>query len=236
MVLRFFLLAATFFLSCTEVQRDNPYDSGGINFRGGEVSPSSASTQTGIIRGTPVDYGNEIYETVVIGTQTWMARNLNYNANNSQCYDDNENNCTYFGYGRLYRWYTAMSVCPNGWHLPSQEDWTTLVKFVGSQAVGNKLKNSNNWNGRDIYGFSALPGGFCHYEWMSTSVAEVHKGCRYSHVGTNGYWWSGTESYESSAKYVEITDDDNIYGMGIVNGMGSASKDDYLFSVRCLKD
>jgi len=228
MALKFFLLAATFFLSCTDVQRDNPYDSGGINFRGGDLS--SESTQTGIIHGTPIDYAGEIYETVVIGTQTWMARNLNYNASGSStCYDDNENNCSYYGYGRLYSWTAAMRACPSGWHIPSKDDWTTLMKFVGSPQ-GTKLKNSIDWNGKDIYGFSALPGGFCRRSWVSTSVAEVHKGCKYSEVITNGFWWSSEENGSSAAMYIEMTDDAYIYDFG------TGSKEDIWISIRCLKD
>ena len=67
----------------------------------------------------------QTYQTVTLGNQTWLAQNLNYETdNNSWCYDDDPENCE--TYGRLYDWEAAMSACPDGWHLASDEDWTTL--------------------------------------------------------------------------------------------------------------
>src|SRR5215469_10890371 len=78
---------------------------------------------------------SKTYRTVVIGTQTWMAENLNYNATGSKCYNDSTQYCDL--YGRLYDWTTAMAgvssssanpsgvlgICPVGWHLPSDAEW-----------------------------------------------------------------------------------------------------------------
>ena len=71
----------------------------------------------------------QIYKTVKIGNQVWMAENLNYETENSYCYDDRMSNC--LKYGRLYTWSNAMEVCPRGWRLPNKEDWETLLKNVG---------------------------------------------------------------------------------------------------------
>lgn len=75
---------------------------------------------------------NQKYCIVDIGNQTWMAENLNYETNNSWCYDDNPDNCKTFG--RLYNWNAAKNACPEGWHLASDEEWQTLEMELGMSA------------------------------------------------------------------------------------------------------
>jgi len=65
------------------------------------------------------------YKTAKIGEQVWLAENLNYAAQNAKCYEDEPENCT--KYGRMYDWQTAMTACPSGWHLPSQEELRTFA-------------------------------------------------------------------------------------------------------------
>jgi len=181
---------------------------------------SSSSRQSGTIYGEPATLWGEIYETVIIGNQTWIARNLNYNATGSKCYEV-ETNCAI--YGRLYNWSTAMAACPSGWHLPSSAEWATLINFVGANA-GTKLKKKSGWNyyngssgnGTDDYGFAALPGGY------------GDSGGNFFNVGEDGGWWSSTD-YAGFA-----------YRWGIDYNYGGTyyQHDDkrFLFSVRCLKD
>jgi len=171
---------------------------------------------------------NKSYKWVKIGEQYWMAENLNFKSldGNSRCYptngstnlDDNENaNCN--TYGRLYNWETAMVVCPNGWHLPSQEEWDALTAYIESDKVCNScdsrhLKTRNWHGGLDSYGFSALPGG-------------VGLNDNFDYVGIRGLWWSTKNNGE------------------IVSGRGMSNDDDSnwhdldkscLGSVRCVQD
>ncbi|MCK4677887.1 MAG: fibrobacter succinogenes major paralogous domain-containing protein [Bacteroidales bacterium] len=164
---------------------------------------------------------NQKYKTVQIGTQCWMAENLNIGARidgiNNQtdnsviekyCYNDDTVNCDI--YGGLYQWDEAMQyvldtgaqgICPNGWHLPSDDEWKILEGTVDSQYgvgdpewdgtgergldAGYHLKSTTGWifngNGTDQYGFTARPGGARYY----------YGG--FIHLGNNAYFWSSTE-------------------------------------------
>ncbi|MDR2582623.1 MAG: fibrobacter succinogenes major paralogous domain-containing protein [Fibromonadaceae bacterium] len=162
---------------------------------------------------------NKKYGTIKIGDQTWMSENLNYEAG-GKCYDNDPANCA--KYGRLYDWKTALSVCPKGWHLPSKEEW----HFAGGDEVaGKKFKARSGWNnnqgksgnGTDIYGFSALPGGY------------GGSGGGFHYVGNYGIWWSASEGNSDFAYYRYMD-----YYREYV-GYGDYDKD-FLFSVRCLQD
>jgi uncharacterized protein (TIGR02145 family) len=174
------------------------------------------------------------YKTTKIGSQVWMAENLNFNAAGSRCYGDGspeysasevQANCD--KYGRLYNWATAMKVCPKGWHLPSNEEWETLFDFAGGYKIAGKIfKAVGGWddykgksgNGTDIYGFSALPGG--------TSSAS---GGGFGNVGYHGFWWSTSEYGNSNAcvRYISY-DEDGAYDYDFGKSR--------LFSVRCVRD
>ena len=132
--------------------------------------------------------GNNIgdFETVVIGTQTWMAKNLNYAVEGSKCGDEDnqlaDNNTAYCDeYGRLYDWPTAMTVCPSGWHLPSDEEWDELA------------------NSTDAHGFLATLGGY-----GSDGL--------FFNDGGSGTWWSAAESDSNYAHGRHIVyNDSNLY-------------------------
>jgi len=161
-----------------------------------------------------------------------MAENLNYNASGSKCGDNdilsNANTSSCDTYGRLYNWETAKTVCPSGWHLPSDEEWTTLTNFVGTNAAGTKLKAINGWNGggngTNDYGFSALPGG------NGNSYGS------FVNAGNYGYWWSATEYNASRAYYWRMDyDDAYVYGSygGVISNINDKSS---LYSVRCVRN
>jgi uncharacterized protein (TIGR02145 family) len=160
------------------------------------------------------------YKTVKIGTAVWMAENLNFAADGSKCYENNDVNCA--KYGRFYDWATALKACPAGFHLPSDDEWTALVNYTGGEdKAGKKLKSAAGWNedgnGTNDYGWSALPGGYGDSDG------------NFSIAGFNGNWWSATDNNAYNAWYRYMGyDDENV-------GRGSRTKTD-LFSVRCVQD
>ena len=171
------------------------------------------------------------YEIVQIGEQIWFAENLNFLTGSSWCYDDESNNCDI--YGRLYLWSSAINACPDGWHLPSDDEWKILEIHIGmSQSEaddtgyrgtdeGLKLKSTDGWhengNGINSFGFNALPAGSRSYDGTYYNLTEL------------GNWWTstngtGTMKWERALIY----SNDKVY------------RGDYLESsaksVRCLKD
>lgn len=164
----------------------------------------------------------QVYKVVTIGSQTWMAQNLNYETANSYCYKDDATNC--IKYGRLYTWAAAKKACPSGWHLPSKTEWENLFTAVGGiSTAGKVLKSTSGWscsgNGTDVFGFSALPVGFMGYDGEFTNGEK------------DTYFWSSSESeFDSNAvdnAYLTCHDRYAFFESGKKNSG---------FSVRCLKD
>jgi len=184
------------------------------------VDPNPNPTVT---KGTFVDSRDgKTYKKVTINTQTWMAENLNYAAEGSKCYEDNPSNCA--TYGRLYNWDAALTVCPAGFHLPSDDEWTAITDGGDrTSTAGRKLKATSGWtsngNGTDNYGFSALPGG-----------GRGGSDGGFSYAGTMGTWWSATEIDDNYAPYVRMGwDIAYVYH-------GSSALRTGLYSVRCVED
>jgi len=124
---------------------------------------------------------NQEYGTVIIGNQTWMAENLNYNHPESYAYNNNAGIADV--YGRLYTYTIANEVCPDGWRLPSDQDWKTLELAIGMTSgevnstgyrghLGESLK-SELWNGSNDFGFSGLPAGVDVTAWGYNGLGEV---------------------------------------------------------------
>lgn len=191
------------------------------------ITPGSGSSSTV----TDID-GNQ-YNTVTIGEQTWMAENLKTTKDcdgvgiplitvNSVWPTLTTPGCGWYNndiankdiYGALYNWYAVQSgkLCPTGWHVPSDDDWTILSDFLGGPHVaGGKLKEVGtvHWRGPSIenigatddYGFTALPGGYRH-----PAVGEF--GGNFYNITGLGIWWSSTKSSTTNA-FVRIMGWDN---------------------------
>lgn len=170
------------------------------------------------------------YNIAEIGTQTWFVENLNFETQNSWWYDNNTVNGE--TYGRLYNWQAALSACPSGWHLPSDQEWKVLEMHLGMSQFeadleglrgtdeGKKLKSISGWNnygnGDNTSGFTGLPGGL-----YNTSV--------FFEIGNYGNFWAADEfSTSNSVIRILCFDDDRIQ-------RGNSNKS-FAFSVRCIKD
>jgi len=166
------------------------------------------------------------YKTTTIGNQTWMAENLNCDVGVNVCYDNDPANCR--TYGRLYDWDTALEACPAGWHLPSRDEWNTLINYAGGEkTAGTKLKSATGWSsspGTDDYKFTALPGGgYGLDQW----VLENEGG--WERVGIIGEWWTSFVDDRGTAEAVYVS----IYDAA-ARGIGTLAETK--LSVRCVKD
>jgi uncharacterized protein (TIGR02145 family) len=143
----------------------------------------------------------KVYKTIKIGDQTWLAENLAYepeSGNSWTTFTEGESNTP--KYGLLYDFETAKIACPTGWHLPSNDEWMTLINYLGGDKVaGNKMKANTDWEPfeTDIpinsSGFSALPAGhkmfgkgtygyflnfgLCAYFWSVTPLSDEFYTC-----------------------------------------------------------
>ena len=193
------------------------------------------------------DIDGNIYHTVIIGNQIWLAENLKTTKYNDgtpvplvtdntgwiklitpgYCWYDNDI-ARKDPYGALYNWYAVHSgnLCPTGWHVPSDSEWTTLTDFLGGESTaGGKLKetgtihwDSPNTGATNESGFSALPGGF-----------RGAQGIWYN-IGYWGQYWTSTSPYESVAYYRMMASDSE----GVDNGKGNAIQRLCGLSVRCI--
>jgi uncharacterized protein (TIGR02145 family) len=190
---------------------------------GTDTKPPEAASEAEAAAEKPAENADG-FKTVKIGSQVWMAENLNIETGNSKCYDNDPAKCQ--KYGRLYDWATAKTVCPSGWHLPSKAELEALEAVVGEKTVGKLLKATSGWNengnGEDKFGFSALPGG------------SYNSFFKFFAVGEKGYWWSSTADGSSSA-YILIMFH-NIEGVYITYTSTSTSEETNFLSVRCIKD
>lgn len=194
---------------------------------------------------TIVDIDGNVYHTVAIGNQVWMAENLrvtrfrngdrlpmvtdhytwNQFAGSAYCHYNNDTNKSK-PYGLLYNWHVIndhRNIAPEGWHLPSELELATLIAYVGGDTIAaGKLKHTGHWLSPNAgavnnHGFSALPGGY-----------RLHDGSFHT-LGSNGYWWLQTGSYAMYA-----------WSPRLYTGFADVKRDqrfeNYALAVRCVKD
>jgi len=193
------------------------------------------------------DIDGNVYKTITIGSQTWMAENLKTtryrNGDKIQsvlepndwanlktgalCYSNNEisNKATY---GTLYNYYAVVdfrNIAPVGWHIPTDAEWETLVSYLGGfDEAGAKLKEERllhwkepNSGANNTSGFNALPAGY-------RNVFGV-----FSAFNICAYWWSFTPQSENNALYYYVRYESKTV---IKNALGKTNG----FSIRCIKD
>jgi len=148
------------------------------------------------------------YKTVKIGNQVIMAENLNYKTNESWCYNDDSSNCD--KYGRLYAWSSAKNSCPEGWHLPGDQEWVQLAQFVNLQSgvllkLGHYDKNFGYYlesfgrSGSNVLGFSGLPAG--NRDWDGN----------FYNRGNLGAWWSAPDGSGLKGNYRYVTRSSDVF-------------------------
>ena len=170
----------------------------------------------------------QVYQIVQIGNQFWFAENLNYTTGISWCYDDGPSNCV--TYGRLYDWQTALTACPDGWHLPSDAEWSQLSNYLGGDNVsGNKMKSTTtDWSpdsggATNSSGFSGLPSGY------RLIINDITGEFVFSGKTVFGRFWSATNISSTDANYRWLL---NIEPDLLNNSMSKTGGN----SCRCIKD
>ena len=166
------------------------------------------------------DRDGQTYRTTdKISNQVWMAENLRYEATGSYLPDTSKKYSEL--YGRFYTWESAKTACPKGWHLPSKEEFTTLIKYVRRDG-GQSLRSKSGWNkecneGADGYGFAAFPAGH-----MQTNDNTYFLG-----AGRGVHFWS-TSDYGENAGVLDIECQSDTVGLGEIFKYNAVS-------VRCIK-
>jgi uncharacterized protein (TIGR02145 family) len=209
---------------------------------------------TGLQAQTLKDNDGNVYKFVTIGAQVWMMENLKTTKYNdgiaiplvkddktwealttpAYCWYKNDAASNKNAYGALYNWYAVSTnkLCPRGWHVPTDAEWTILTIYLGGEgAAGGKLKEkgTNRWESPNSgatneSGFTALPGGSRNY-----AGAFDYSGSNGLFFRSNGCWWSSTELYTFNAYYRRMYN-----SLSVVYRSLSVKQSGY--SVRCLKD
>jgi uncharacterized protein (TIGR02145 family) len=195
--------------------------------------------------GSITDIDGNVYRTVIIGKQEWMAENLKtsryrtdipiphvtdtdelVNATTGAWVNYNNEEANDETYGKLYNWYAVDSsegICPEGWHVPSDKEWTQLINYLGGKDnAGCKMKEAgtDHWESPNTCannrsGFTGLPGGY-------------HDPTGFVNLGRYGAWWSSAENQDEGLFYSLNYNNSSVYQL-------SQTKSNAI-SVRCVRD
>lgn len=172
------------------------------------------------------------YKYVTIGSQVWMAENLDYQTKDiDSCYLNNGSKCS--DYGRLYTWDAAKIACPVGWHLPTSTDFQTLIAYAGGNIAGAiSLKATNGWendDGTDDFGFAALAAGY-----------RDQASGKYDLEGYDAFFWSSSPLLENvdgcpagTCAHFMLLRVQNVVESDISVTVGATTAQ---MSVRCMRD
>jgi uncharacterized protein (TIGR02145 family) len=242
---------STFIIALLSLASIGLFAQSGLNIRSGgavTVNGNLIITPQAFVCGTPLTdlRDGKTYNTVLIGTQCWMAQNLNIGSkilvsenqtNNGviekYCYGNADANCAI--YGGLYQWDEAMQystiggvqgICPASWHLPSDAEWITIEDYLGGGiAAGGKMKETGythwsppNAGANNSSGFTALAGGYREYDGTFNGLL------------TTSFFWSSSQNTSTFAwgRYID-------YDYGYLYRYIDYDKLDG-FSIRCIKN
>ena len=218
-------------------------------FFGGTITSFTQNFGSGV-----VDIDSNKYESIIIGKQEWMVQNLrvtqfndgtpiNKRSDHGQwetlaapawCWYENDSARYDSIHGKLYNYFTVAdtnmkNICPEGWHIPSEIEWTTITNYLSSNGFDKKqglaLKSNTTWEeyngkaggGTDDYGFKGTAGG---YRFSNGS---------FYYIDYNGFWWSATDNSRRYAYSRKL-----LAGYDLLYNIISSKS--YGFSVRCIKD
>jgi uncharacterized protein (TIGR02145 family) len=164
------------------------------------------------------------YETVKIGSQVWMAANLNHRMEGAFAYENNNEIAAKMGL--LYLWDTSLNACPTGWHLPSDQEWTDMENSMGNDPfLGKKLKSTTDWenngNGENSERFNVYPAGYV-----------GNGGKRSASMGEYSFFWTSTSEGSGSEDRVWR----RFFHMDSTSVTRDRSYKDNGYSLRCIKD
>jgi len=239
------MLALTFIFSCSNDDENNNGNEPG----GG--SPSGCGVDYNYVGGTGCDISGYKFEE--IGTQTWMAQNLNCDvAVAVKCYDGKPANCE--KYGGLYDWATAMAlppkcnsvlstsdpdcaikipyhrgICPSGWHIPSDADWNVLMKKANPSCSDNSDCANAGTKLKATSGWCSNGNGTDDFKFAALPGGYSNSDGYFLNVGYYGRWWSASE-YTANYAYRRYM------GYDYENVLWSHKYKGVLLSVRCVKD